>query len=118
MSFPYAPQVVAKSSFTDQTANIATTTVFTPTVDGDYLISCYVTMSTSATEGSIQATFSWTDEYGAVGSWSPSAGPDADPTGGVVAIAHVPSGNPITVKTEYFSGATSPYDVFVTVTQL
>jgi len=117
MSFPYAPQVVAKLALTGQTTSLPLTTVYTPTVDGDYQIAAYITQSNIAS-GYASAELSWTDECGLVGHWSLGSGVDG--SGTQTANPRVPAGSSIQVKTTYNSGNGTPpsYDLFVTVTQL
>lgn len=117
MSFPYAPQVVAKLVLIGQTNAISPTTVFTTTEEGDYQISTYLTIS-SATAGTIYTKLTYTDEYGEN---SPGIGANggfgSNGMGAQNIIVHIVSGSTIQLSTTY-TGGDGPYDIFVTVTQL
>jgi len=60
------PHVVAKVDFTNQTAGIPTTTIFTPTHTGLYRVSNAMTMSSPVpnSNGGWNLIFNWTDEGG------------------------------------------------------
>jgi hypothetical protein len=67
-ALPY-PRVVATVALTDQTAEIPTTTLFTPQSDGLYRISSYgvVTAPNSGPNGLWEVQLNWTDDSGPQG---------------------------------------------------
>lgn len=116
MSFPYAPQVVAKLALTGQTTAISPTTVFTTTEEGDYQISTYLSVS-SAFAGTVYTALAYTDEYGNLaGPGTACGGVGSNNAGYSEVMVHTVSGSTIQLSTTY-TGGTGPYDVFVTVTQ-
>lgn len=111
-SVPYTPMIVAKQSFVNQTTNVGTTTIYTPTEDGDYEVSVYAAQDSSLSGGAT-ITLSWTDEYSA-------CSVTLDTNHNVPALfeetLHIPSGNAIQIAIAY-SGATYPYSAYFTVTK-
>ncbi len=120
MSFPYAPQVVAKLALTSQTAVLPLTTVYTPAVEGDYQVSVYFTATTTTSyppgaDGSI----SWTDTRAQTDHSEIDSGWGSTSTFSV--CPHLPAGSPIQVQIGTYNDGGDPsfaYDLFVTVVQL
>lgn len=96
-----------QTSFVSQTGTFADTTLFTPSADGDYLVSVYVENTTGS--ATVSSVLKWTDNAGAQ-----SATVSAAATSGnkVVAI-HALSGQAVTVNGSDFGGAQT-YSVYVT----
>lgn len=114
---PSVPIVVAKQSATNQTSSIGSTTLITPSEDGDYVVQCYAVLGTTGGfDGDAAVAFSWTDEYR-----SNAATSVCDANGGAhfssnQKVIHVASGNPISFSVTYGTGGgNTPYDVFITV---
>jgi hypothetical protein len=63
--FP-SPLIVAKGKLKNQTAPIPTTTIFTPTLDGLYRLSVYMTQTVATTNTQVAWSFNatWTDDAG------------------------------------------------------
>lgn len=112
-SVPYVPMVVAKESFIGLTADLATTTIFTPSEDGDYEIAIYGVVNPLAS-ANMDPAATWTDEYGTY--TRGFAGATTGTAGYSQGTVHAISGNPIQVSTTYGgSGNLYSYDLYVTV---
>ena len=59
------PTIVATVALTSQTANISKTALYTPTADGVFRISAYMTMVVSGATGAWWLTGYWNDDGGA-----------------------------------------------------
>lgn len=62
VSAPFGPTVVAKYSATGQTNSIGTTTLYTPSEDGDYDAEVYISAD-SSNNGSASFYIAWNDAY-------------------------------------------------------
>lgn len=117
VSAPYGPTVVATVTLTGQTSTSGPTTLYTPTEDGNYLVTAYVASNASGA-GTDTVNFSWTDEFRAnsVNLVSHNA-LNASPSSADDPI-HVASGNAIQY-TSTIAGYAAPasFDVFITVTK-
>lgn len=119
---PGVPIIVAKQSYLAQTASLPTTTVFTPTEDGEYRLAYYQTVSTpgAGLTGSLAFHVAWTDEYHANAmSWGATGALQAygvSLAGGMMAVLHAVAGQPIEFTATWSSTDPSQtYDLFVTV---
>jgi len=66
-----SPLIVAKGKLRNQTAPIATTTIFTPVQDGLYRLSVYMTQVVSTPNSNFgYFQLSWTDDAGAEQGWN------------------------------------------------
>jgi hypothetical protein len=128
------PVVVAKVVVENQTAAIAPTTVYTPTVSGLYRIHAYMTVPVAANSqnpGNWYMNLGWTDEAGVeamngfIQTFAASTPPQAYGEGlsgvpGVVLMVQSAAGQPITYSV---TGNSPPYDngtysLFFTVERL
>lgn len=121
---PHGPTIVADTSFLSQTASIGTTTLFTPSADGNYEVLVYIrshaTIPTMVS--TMDATLSWTDEVGALSASMVGAGANdgrlsnAGGNPNQTVFIRATSGNPIQFSSTYTSGAGSDaFDVYVVV---
>jgi len=71
-------QIVAKGKFLNQTAPIASRTIFTPTKTGLYCLSVYgtITVADPSSESEWSYNLQWTDDSGAINSAMPLYGLD------------------------------------------
>lgn len=111
---PFGPVIVAKQSYLSQTASLPMTTIYTPAVDGDYIVVVYPTFTVPSVGAVfLNLTLQWTDELGVKSSGVPN---NSQTTIRAVANQPIQLG---AVWAEYTgSGGTSPgmyFDVFVTV---
>lgn len=104
------PKIEASQSFLNQSADLAATTVFTPSVDGMYRVSAYV-RSVSGTGGAA-ARIGWTDEAGTTSTGLNLAGSPGQCTVPMKALA----GTPITIQASIYSSCT--YSLYVVVESL
>jgi len=124
------PTIVATVALTSQTANISTTGLYTPTADGVFRISAYMTMVVPGSTGSWWLTAYWDDDAGAqqnviykinAHTKSPSASCNAaggTACGSSVFVIDGKAGMPISYDVGAHAGATGTYDVFIVVEQL
>ena len=122
--------IVATVSLTSQTANISKTALYTPTADGVFRISAYMTMVVPGSTGAWWLTGYWDDDAGAeksliyklnATSKSPSA--SCNTATGTACTSSVfvvdgKAGMPISYDVGAHAGATGTYDVFIVVEQL
>jgi len=117
VSAPFGPTVVAKYAATGQTASIGSTTLFTPSEDGDYELSIYIS-SDSNNGGNASVFVIWVDENRSHNFNSASvSGSMGNETGSAATVIHATAGNPIQFSISYSAG-TPPsiaYDVFITL---
>lgn len=125
-----SPSIVATVALASQTANISKTALYTPTADGVFRISAYMTMVTPNGAGAWWLTAYWDDDAGAQktliyklnsNSKSPSASCNsADGTfcGPSVYVVDGKAGMPISYDVGAHAGAAGTYDVFIVVEQL
>lgn len=115
---PRGPVIVFKKVLTNQSASISATTLYTPTVDGDYLVSGYLVANGCCNGGSAELDVHWTDEFAArTSGYGTVVGGASNAVSGSV-VMHVTSGNPITFSTIYNTSSSEPnisYDLFITV---
>ena len=124
------PAIVATVALTSQTANISKTALYTPTADGVFRISAYMTMVVPGSTGSWWLTAYWVDDAGAeqtviykINSHSKSPTNSCNAAGGTacgssVFVVDGKAGLPISYDVGAHAGATGTYDVFVVVEQL
>ena len=127
-----APRIVATVSLTGQTAGIAKTALFTPTNDGLFRVSAYMTMTVPMSTGFWRLNAFWTDDAGAEenviyylfsGNKPPTAACNTPDVGGpscnsAVLLFHDKAGVPLSYDVEAHAGAAGTYDVFIVVEQL
>lgn len=104
------PVIVDKQSFLGQSGTLASTTLFTPTVAGDYRISIIL----SSDDSSIQPIISWTDENGARSRTLNINQQNSMYNGHATFLLHSAASGAISISE---SGATT-HDLFVTVEEL
>lgn len=109
---PFGPTVVAKNSYINSTSSTGTVDLFTPSEDGDYLITIY---EAAGNGGGFAGDFHiyWTDDYrlNTVDLFSPSCCTAVN----FVQTVHATSGNPIQFKFDYSCPSCSvSYDLIVT----
>jgi hypothetical protein len=117
---------VAHYTTLGQTSNVSTMTVYTPIVEGDFLVTvCWNSPNQDPNSGSsILVDVGYTDGSGAgilhdriSGSVGYSA--TENPTNEMTWLVHSLSGNSIQLFTEYNAGATSyPYNLYVKVVKI
>lgn len=117
MDLPCGPVIVAKTSYTAQSSNIATTTLYTPSSDGDYQVVVYEVASAQFGNSQMSSTVSWTDDLQSelVGV---NDGPGGTGSPWVAATFNVraTSGNPIQFASTYSAGTSNlTYDIYITV---
>ena len=112
-SAPFAPIVVAKQSFLNQTGTVATTTLFTPSADGDFLV-C-ITSDCNSAGGGAQGVLSWTDDFASPENQFNITHDSAE--NNFVQPMHVLSGDPITISAEENSSGTT-YSIYAIVIQI
>src|SRR5215472_7408412 len=127
------PTIVATVALTSQTANISKTALYTPTADGVFRISAYMTMVVPGGSSSMSAwmlTAYWDDDAGAqkngiykVNSQNKSPGASCNSESGTycgpsVFILDGKAGLPISYDVGAHVGAKGTYDVFIVVEQL
>jgi hypothetical protein len=122
--------IVATVALTSQTANIPKTALYTPTADGVFRISAYMTMVISGSTGSWWLTAYWNDDGGAeqtaiykINSHSKSPTNSCNAAGGTACGSSVfvidgKAGMPISYDVGAHAGAAGTYDVFIVVEQL
>lgn len=98
------PVIVDKHSFLSHTGTISTTTLFTPSVDGDYRVSVYV--DESGCGSGVDVHVNWTDDFqgrtATFGYGSPCSSSGSF-------VFHVASGNAITVDSTSFGASANIY---------
>ena len=104
------PVIVDKQSFLGQSGTLVSTTLFTPTVAGDYRISIIL----SSDDSSIQPVISWTDENGARSETLNINQQNGMYHRHATFLLHSAASNAISVAE---SGATT-HDLFITVEEL
>jgi|SRR5882762_9368925 len=109
------PSIAAQRSFLNQTAGFGATTIFTPTVAGEFVIGMF--LEGDATNGGpLQAGYSYTNDNGPsgdnTGSFNGSKGQRS-----LLQYFHAVAGQPIQVNVPSFSG-TASYNLFVTLISL
>jgi len=112
---PFGPTIVAKNSYIMQTSSTGTVTLYTPSEDGDYVISAY---GVDGPDGTIETTlkFYWTDDY--FSSNQDVMDLSGYSYGSIAKSIHVTSGNPIQFSLAYYcSTCSSSYDLVVTLTK-
>ena len=124
------PTIVATVALTSQTANISKTALYTPTADGVFRISAYMTMVVAGSTGAWWLTGYWNDDAGAektliykVNATSKAPGASCNSADGTfcgpsVFVVNGKAGTPISYDVGAHAGATGTYDVFVVVEQL
>lgn len=100
-------------SFVEQTSSISTT-LFTPSEDGEYTIFAYGQFDNGAAGSAFSATLGWTDDYRSESvSYGLSNGQSENYTPTTI---HAKAGQPVTFDLTYTPGTGSiPYSVFLTV---
>lgn len=124
---PHGQTVVAEASFLNQTSSVGTTTLYTPANEGDYQVSMYLRARTTNINlsSNMDATLSWTDEFGTASGTLLGAGSldgrlynvGGSPNSPNQSIfLHSSAGNPIQFATTYTSGGGSDaFDIYVAV---
>jgi len=122
--------IVATVALTSQTANISKTALYTPTANGVFRISAYMTMVVPGSTGAWWLTGYWDDDAGAektliykVNSNTKSPSASCNSAGGTACGSSVfvidgKAGMPISYDVGAHAGATGTYDVFIVVEQL
>ena len=122
--------IVATVALTSQTANISKTALYTPTANGVFRISAYMTMVVPGSTGSWWLTAYWDDDGGPeqniiykINSHSKSPNNSCNAAGGTACGSSVfvidgQAGTPISYDVGAHAGATGTYDVFIVVEQL
>lgn len=115
-SVPFGPVVVAKQAFLGETSGISTTTIYTPSADGDFLVS--VSGEASSTGAGVIDQVAWTGNRGSY-TWQTYINSTNNCCGTFYSQAiHVVAGQAITFTTlEASSMYPSDYDVTVIVIQ-
>lgn len=118
------PCVVATASFTKQTHEIPTTTLLTPTTDGTFRISTYLSTSKRANNpddhGEWEVIYNWSDGRRASRWVVATAGNPGTSAGvGTIVLRDV-AGQPLEYRTDIVAGNTGgiEYDVYIVVEQL
>jgi hypothetical protein len=116
---PVSPVIVAKQSFLVQNSNIPITTLYTPSVDGDYEVFYYGNAQApdNTCNSSFQTPLTWTDDY-RLEQINLQVGPSG--TGTLITntsvVMHVKAGSPIQISGTYSPGTCSAsYNFFLTV---
>lgn len=116
---PYGPTVVSKTEFITRSSSIGATTLYTPTVEGDYQVQFYgLARSCGAGNSSMNGTLNWTDAEATEQYLDMDAGPGG--TGSVVGIGfttlHSAASSPIQYSATYSAGSSNcAYDLYLTV---
>ena len=117
---PVSPVIVAKQNFLGQNSNIPTTTLYTPSVDGDFQIIFYGNARTNDTtcNSSLVSTFLWVDDFRSetvvVGTGPGGTGTPLN--NNPVPPIHATAGNPIQLSGTYNAAScNASYDIFITV---
>lgn len=105
-------RVVATASFTNQSSALGTTTLFTPTADGQYRVNIYISKRSGA--GFIIGTLGWTDDAGAQTNADQIQAPGP---GCYTRYLKAKANDAITIATSY-SGGTPTYDLYTCVEEL
>ena len=116
------PCVVATTTLTKQAHGIPPTGLLTPTGDGTFRISAYLTTSkpTSADAGEWQLYFRWNDGLRA-NHWviATASSPGTNAGNGTV-VVHAIAGQPVEYRTAIVAGTTGgmKYDLYIVLEQL
>lgn len=110
---PFAPIVVAKMSFLGQTSTIATTTIYTPSAEGDFVV--YISADSSGVTGAGQIQTYWTTDNGAGGATLDFPGGSTCCSRFQVSTFHSAASEPIQI--EVTSAPDDSYNLYVTVEQ-
>jgi len=122
-SFP-SPLILAKSKLPNQTAPIPTTTVFTPSQDGLYRLSVYMTESVAVPTSGAYWTFNaaWSDDAGDEATGVPILNANQTPSGAygyLTVLLQVKAGKPITYSTTLSNGTDGgTYSLYYTLERL
>lgn len=113
---PYGPTIVAKVALTGQTSSVGSTTIYTPAVDGDYHLSCYI-VANGLGQGQDEIAFQWTDE---IQSESGSCATNSSGSGissRNESTIHVAAGTPIKYSStvSFTFGTAAAFDAFIVV---
>lgn len=116
---PHGPSVVASVSYINQASSISTTTLYTPSSDGDFLVMIYGNAQTSSnlSNSSIDFHLLWTDDQ-RTEDVRTAIGPGGTGTlySNPSIVVHATSGNPIQISGIYSPGTSNlSYNIFVTV---
>jgi hypothetical protein len=112
---PYGATTVAEVVLTSQTSSVSATTFYTPSADGDFLVTVYNSCG-SGTGTSSETDIDYTDEFRTyTGTIETSAGNNGNAR--VLYPLHAASGQPIQYSTTY-SGGTAACDTFVKLVKL
>ena len=96
-NLPAAPVIVAQSDNVGQTTAIPPTTLFTPTVDGDYRLSIYLEDSPGV-GNALCASWSWTDDYASRGDLFDIGINATSQFGGTIRVLRVKAGTPVVIQ--------------------
>lgn len=116
------PCVVAATSIVKQTHGIAPTTVFTPTADGTFRVSAYLTTSkpTNPDAGDWELYFRWNDGLRA-NRWVENTASNPGSNAGVgTIVVHAIAGQPLEYRTQIVAGTAEgmKYSLYIVVEQL
>lgn len=121
--FP-SPLIVAKTKLPNQTAPIPTTTIFTPSQDGLYRMSVYMTQVVAVPTSGSTWTFNlgWSDDAGDEATNQILLGVNQTPTGAagwVTLLLQAKAGKPITYSTTLSNGTDGgTYSLYSTLERL
>jgi hypothetical protein len=125
-----SPVIVAKGKLPNQTAGIPTTTIFTPTQDGLFRASLYMTQVATGSSAVGWAYYvSWVDDAGAESAYPISVGTNQVPpsawgnsgygNGGTILTFEAKAGQPVTYSVLYSgSGDGGTYSLYYTIERL
>lgn len=111
---PRGPVVVYDTPFLNQTDDLTSVTIYTPSEDGLFLVTGY--QVALGANGSVGVGLSWTDEAGS------HVGQPITAQGGAAAgrVIHAVSGEPIVIQGDYAHGGGTPtaYNLYITILKL
>jgi hypothetical protein len=115
------PCVIATVSLTDQSQAIPVTTIFTPTTDGAFRITVYISTSPGTNKRATWTIYlGWTDLHGAKETPFISAGQNGDSSGNIMVQAV--GGQPLLYQVKPMGGGGGvggmTYDILVAVEQI
>lgn len=111
---------VAKAEYTNQAADIASTTLYTPTTAWFFRVSVYMICTVAGSAGTLSCTIAWTDAVGAKTVKPASDLSLTTTTGGSTGTSFIVSNaSAITFSTTITGGAGSPeYNLYIIVEQI
>lgn len=112
------PNEVVSRSFLVQSGNLASTSLYTPTVAGLVRVSMYISLSPANSTGSVSANISYTDENGSSNRAFVVSNLNGGPVGTGTMTVNLTANVALLLSTNVSLGTGVTYDLYVTVEQL